>query len=368
MENEGDIKNRTSQRERLKNPNQAQELCRKIQELKIIVEELESIAQELESNSQELESNSQELESNSQELESNSQELESNSQELESNSQELESNSQELESNSQELESNSQELESKIILSLHIPKTAGSTLNNILDNLFTLHEKVNYYGGDYDIFINNLKSLTKDNDTLKCINGHFRFGIHEQIQRPFTYITMLRHPVERVISTYYYIRRVPAHYLYEAIKDITLEEFILSEDESIKYSVCNMQTTFISGEYPPNLNKAKKNLEEFFDFVGITEMFDQSLFLMRKIFGWDISSYESVNVTQNRPPLKTHSEDVITLIRERNQLDLKIYEFGKLLFDKKIESLDKKERVEMENFLDYKARYGETSQNNKENL
>ena len=236
--------------------------------------------------------------------------------------------------------------EDKITLFLHIPKTAGSTLKTILDNQYTLREKLDYYGEDFCKFINSAKK----NTNLKCINGHFRFGIHKRIQKPFCYVTILRHPIERVISTYYYIKR-PNHPKNNMVKNMSIEDFVASKEAGVNHMVSNLQTTYVSGTTPPNLEVAKKNLQQYFDVVGITEMFDQSIFLMKQSFGWENVDYKSVNITKNRPTINEHSKEVIDLITQKNQLDMKLYEFGKDLFNQKIINLDHETKVEMNKFL-----------------
>ncbi|MCQ6274865.1 sulfotransferase family 2 domain-containing protein [Bacillus sp. V3B] len=240
----------------------------------------------------------------------------------------------------------------KVVLFLHIPKTAGSTLKSILDNQYTSLERMDYYGGDFSKFIN----AAKNNPNLKCINGHFRFGIHKRIQKPFCYVTMLRHPIERVLSTYYYIKR-PNHTKNNMVKNMSIEDFVASKEAWANHMVSNLQTTYVSGSTPPNLEVAKKNLEQYFDVVGITEMFDQSLFLMKKSFGWKNIDYKSENITKNRPTINEHSKEVIDLITQKNQLDLKLYKFGKYLLNQKIVNLDHKTKVEMNKFLGDIKRY-----------
>ncbi|WP_303982318.1 sulfotransferase family 2 domain-containing protein [Niallia circulans] len=242
------------------------------------------------------------------------------------------------------------EKQKRIIINIHIPKTAGSTLNSILNNQFKSEEKMDYYSGDYKKFI---EKVNKNKD-LKCINGHFLFGLHNEISEPYSYVTMLRQPIDRVISTYYYIKRTPEHPIYNRVKKMSIGEFINTKDTHANYLVSNMQTTYISGKYPPDLEEAKNNLLQHFDLVGITEMFDKSIFLMKKTFKWIDVNYKSMNVTNNRPSINQHSKDIIDLIKAKNQMDLELYEFGEFIFNQKIKNLDIKTQKELKGFLDYK--------------
>lgn len=246
-------------------------------------------------------------------------------------------------------------VQEKIIIFLHIPKTAGTTLFNIINNQYNIEERMVYYPIDnpnFNKFLAQLKErLNEDQNKVKVVYGHFPFGIQKQINKSFSYITMLRNPIERVLSTYYFIQRNFEHPLHSKVVDMNIKEFLTSNDELIQKNVFNVQTDFISGKYPPNLQEAKKNLDQYFDIVGITEMFAESLFFIKEEFGWDNIELKSFNVTKNRPKYEQHSKDIIELIEEKNELDFKLYQYGKKLFDKKMQSLNESEKEKMREFI-----------------
>ncbi|MEY8738455.1 hypothetical protein AB9M62_02095 [Bacillales bacterium AN1005] len=114
------------------------------------------------------------------------------------------------------------------------------------------------------------------------------------LDKSHRYFTMLRHPVDRVSSLYYYLMEndYPG---YEWMKEMTLEEFVEATPEAQ-----NNQTTLLCG-YPinPDVNTAKERLKSF-DMVGITELFNESLFLLKKTFNWKNIDYRRVNITKSR--------------------------------------------------------------------
>lgn len=242
-----------------------------------------------------------------------------------------------------------------ILLFLHLPKTAGTTMNSILDSQYTKKQRIRYYTEEYSDFLNGLNSKVRQMPNLKCIMGHFRFGIHEIIEKPSTYITMLRHPIDRVISTFYFIRSNPHHPFYREANNMNLKDFVLSTDIEADFLVNNMQTSFLSGGYYPpkkdHLEIAKENLVKYFEVVGITERFNESIFLMKKALGWKKIVYKSKNITRNRPRIDELSAEILEIIKQKNQLDIELYNFAVQLFEKQVESLDIKTKKEMKRFL-----------------
>ena len=65
--------------------------------------------------------------------------------------------------------------------------------------------------------------------------------------------------------------------------------------------------------------------------VGLTERFDESFILMRRAIGWRLPMYMTRNVSKGPPP-PPPSDVALQLIRDRNRLDLELYEYARELF------------------------------------
>jgi hypothetical protein len=171
-----------------------------------------------------------------------------------------------------------------LIISIHIPKTGGTTFVEVLQSCA---EEVLYL--DYDLgggkaaptalfhrgktITAPLESIISDLESLpgrSVIHGHFRAKKYTGRFPHAVYVTWLRDPVERIISNYLYWQRshIPGDRRWEQFtaQKMTLEQFS-------RKLARNNQQAFLS----------PLAVEEF-DFIGITEEYDRSLELFRRLF------------------------------------------------------------------------------------
>lgn len=241
----------------------------------------------------------------------------------------------------------------KTLIFLHIPKAAGSTLAAVIERQFDRHTIYNVRGDEVRESINEFKNLSEDKRRqIKCLKGHMSFGLHNYLPLPATYITMLRDPVERVISHYSYVLRTPAHYLHKRVASakMGLREYVRS---GLSPELSNGQVRLISGiksvdsisgNNPVSidiLNVAKRNLQDYFAVVGLSERFDESLILFKRILGWENVFYIKQNVAVTRfSSQEVYDEETIDVIRNVNRLDLKLYDYAVRMFESLVRDQD----------------------------
>lgn len=224
----------------------------------------------------------------------------------------------------------------KSLIFLHIPKAAGSTLHRIIARQYASDSIYSIDGLRVHESIAEFKQLPEaKRSEIKVLKGHMRFGLHEYLPQPSTYITILRDPVERIISHYYYVLRSPEHYLYEQVtsRNMSLKDYICS---GITKELNNSQTRLLCTKaaletYEQGskeiLESAKKNLQEEFAVVGLAERFDETLILLKRKFKWNLPFYIKANTTKDRPLKNDISQETLKIIEKYNELDVELFEF-----------------------------------------
>jgi hypothetical protein len=259
-----------------------------------------------------------------------------------------------------------------IVLFLHLPKCGGTTLSNIIYNevcidryakddprhkkgerdLFNphnymFHAGVYYFQGQdaYAGFLKGPEPAFTDpvkhalrRPALRAVVGHYWFGIHQHVTRPWTYLTLLRDPLERVASLFWHLK---AH---EGVEQ-SFDDFLAAPSYR---EVDNDQTRRISGQEPPlgqctraMLETAKDNLRRYFSMVGVADRFDETVILLKRRLGWERDVlYRPMNITPDRPPASSLPARTQEGILRWNELDRELYEFAAGLLDEMVSAQD----------------------------
>jgi hypothetical protein len=233
----------------------------------------------------------------------------------------------------EESEMGLQAAKNKAVIFLHIPRVGGTTLKTIMRRQY---DRRFVYEGVHNA-LPEFKGLDESaRAKIQVLEGHMPFGLHAFLPQPATYVTLLREPVDRVISIYYYVLRSPRHYAHAQVsaQQIDLETFVSGE---IAKGVDNGQTRLISGvgSTPDfdgcsreTLELAKKNLREHFSVIGLTKKFDETLILLKRTLGWGLPFYTRKNITRERPYRSNPPQALVKLIRQRNKWDVELYEYA----------------------------------------
>lgn len=226
---------------------------------------------------------------------------------------------------------------------LHIPKTAGTCIRDLINKNVDGSE---IYDPRSGMGLSEDKNNVEVLQRMKIISAHTPVFGRSLGGRPLRYVTMLRSPFERVVSYWGHARRDSAHPAHEYARNLCLADFI----ETRKFvDTHNHQTRLISGvdslddlyrgDYIYNeltyedLERAKINLAEVFDFVGIQESFYHSYTGISNVLGFPL-----IGTKPRKKAPKWQKESFQLSKRDRevvynaNTLDTELYNFSKKLF------------------------------------
>jgi hypothetical protein len=259
--------------------------------------------------------------------------------------------------------------EKKTLIFVHIPKTGGTTLKDILRRQFPPDTILDFIGKspqEVQEYAGSLASLSeKDRLKIRYISQPLFFEFDNYLPEPPIYFTLLRDPVERVISEYYFMIRQPSTVV---PKNISFEDYVRSgtwqawnaqlsflrgRPEGLRYAGGTAQ---MSGE---DLEVAKENIRKKF-ILGLTERFDESLILLKRALGWKLMDilYIKQRIGVSRPPRREISDRAVELIKERNKLDIELYQFAMQVFEERISQQDSSFQKEVQNFQSLNRLYG----------
>jgi hypothetical protein len=228
---------------------------------------------------------------------------------------------------------------------VHIPKTAGTTFQSILWQVYDAPGVCRVYPS----WDQARDQVAASDPAVKArvVVGHYVYGLHcDPVMRPriedrVRYATFLRDPVDRVVSHYNHVMNsdLPLHREIFA-RHPTLESFL---DHPWAWDVqavflTGWHRTTVRGDRPGAIRTAMENLRERFDAIGLTERFDESLAQFARAFGWRLPSYTSMNQASERAK-RIHVEELspalVAKIRDLTPCDTAIYEYGRSLFEER---------------------------------
>lgn len=216
----------------------------------------------------------------------------------------------------------------------HLPKCGGTTLNDYLRLHYPRRRIFKTKGKDPFSSVEQFKSFSKKKRyRYDLVQGHLVHHLINDVKPDCLVVTILRSPVERIISHYYYAKSSPDHYLYNEIlaHNISLDDYATSE---ISVETQNWYVKHFSGlsSSEVNLNpdvsldKAISFLSTHYDIIGLLDEFDDfTKTLQQKANYKNDYSGSKFRVSLDRPLTNDIPLSIRKRIEDANQLDIALY-------------------------------------------
>lgn len=195
-----------------------------------------------------------------------------------------------------------------MIISCHIPKTAGTSFRYALEASFGNRLYLDYgdrvgWSGDQAETWRRGRGLPEaiKSDSIEVIHGHFYLKKYLDIDRDTAMVTFLREPIDRVISNYRFLYENP-QIDHPLVKEFHQELPTLLEWANLPQAR-DLQSKVLNGCHIEKLA-----------FVGITERYRESLLRFDSLFNTDLANLDTGEF---------HNKSTNSLIvskRERNQI------------------------------------------------
>jgi len=209
------------------------------------------------------------------------------------------------------------------LISIHVPKTAGSSFFRILKQVY----------GKESVLRLNTMNLTEDQldkisldpknqDLQRVIHGHLKISLLDQIiqdDQP-RIITWLRDPVERVISNYFF-----------SMQRVREGKALERKSSTIDFSLLDYASLEENRNRASQLLDNRKLYELF--FVGIYEQYEKDIDILGKLLDWplniQIPHHKVGSDFIGNNDCKTQYKDITKEMREEiaelNELDVILY-------------------------------------------
>jgi len=226
---------------------------------------------------------------------------------------------------------------SEVIIFMHIPKTAGTTLIDVMQW---------QYGDISKSFASKFVDLSACEhvdkiENCQAVAGHVPYGIHDKFGFDnYQYITLFRHPVERIVSLYNYIIGLTGEgrkWWEErgVYNNISLRDFVnlrlANLHDGMVRQLIGIDFYYENQYRPVNIDDYKlvvKRLDSM--LYGTVEDIDKSIKRIGNQLGWKVGKIphsNKANYDLNLSSSKMY--DVYDDICNNNQFDILLYHRAK---------------------------------------
>ena len=265
-----------------------------------------------------------------------------------------------------------------VILFPHIAKTAGVTAVTLLDRAFGGHtfggyfqEKVSGTGlVDLNFIASKFDEIPEEKrEQVQFIPGHMGFGLHQHLPFDCKYITFIRDPVGRIISSYNYVRELGWYCPELSFEDFVNEGFLGSNNHMVRAlsgdpSLDTFEEPALRGAVrqvtEADFQRTIQNIEKHFVSCIPVSSFDAGL--IDFFCEWNLQPagmlYERQNVTRTKQVRQAQlSEEVLQQVRELNEFDLRLYDYVGDAFKKKYQLNRRRYSAITEKFSGFQSAY-----------
>lgn len=229
---------------------------------------------------------------------------------------------------------------------MHIEHTGGSTLNQVIARQYAPYERFEFYHLGQGVVTKFMALPEEERRRFKLIYGHLYYGIHRHVPGASRYLTVMRHPVDRIIASYTFLLRKSNNRRHDIYKTdgVSWQDHLAKRRDEIRQI-----SRIVGGDdellrkrriqaLPENaLETAIAHLENDFAMIGLQDRYDESLLMMRHVLNWQKPvAYIRKNVTSKRITLADLPPEDRVLIEKAAEIEMPLYEYAVKRFEAQV--------------------------------
>lgn len=220
----------------------------------------------------------------------------------------------------------------KKLLFNHLPKCGGTSLGYFIQNHYAANRTFMIRNPLHES-IKKFKSFSEsEKNHYDLIIGHISHFLINDVSKDMIKTTVLREPIDRILSHYFYAKNEPSHYLNALInsENLSLADYVQHKDvhEVRNYYTNHFSKLELTDRFSSDEDAYKQamiNIEEY-DVVGTLENFDIYTKSLQELVGFK-SNYEKRDLykTPIRKAVDEIDEKTLDIIKKHNQFDIEFY-------------------------------------------
>lgn len=217
---------------------------------------------------------------------------------------------------------------------VHIPKSEGRTLLRIIEGQYPPGSILNLRNVAQE---DRVEMLEEMDPAIRIVAGHLHVGMTRHCPRPCRVFTILREPVERLLSLHALLARSEHNSGHDGAAGGGPGLEALARQQG------SMQARLLAGyrfrdpvEDAVLLSEAKESLTSRLASFGLVECFDETLLFFNQDLGWDVQGYVRGGAPEERAGGADCGEGDLEMIRALSAVDLELYRFARGLFEERL--------------------------------